>query len=267
MKELGVRAITGAVYVALTLGAAWAGPFTTFLLFLPVCILAMREMHLLYWGDEGGPPMVWSMLLGATLHIVLAMELFEPEWKMGYAMAIGFILVLITIAWLLFRGDTQPAYSVGGVLLLLLLVATPFGLLSHLFGFGLWMFVGFMLLLWTNDTGAYLVGRSLGRTKLLPSVSPKKTVEGFVGGVLLTLGVAWLISGYQDSLSRSEWLTVAVIIAFTSTLGDLLESAFKRARGVKDSGTILPGHGGILDRFDGFFLAVPSVLLYLHLVR
>jgi phosphatidate cytidylyltransferase len=129
------------------------------------------------------------------------------------------------------------------------------------------MFVGFMLLLWTNDTGAYLVGRTFGRTKLLPSVSPKKTVEGFIGGVLLTMGVAWLMADHQDFLGRSEWLTVGAIIAITSTLGDLLESAFKRARGVKDSGDVLPGHGGILDRFDGFFVAVPSVLLYLDLVR
>ena len=259
--------MTGAIYVALTLGAASAGPFTTFLLFLPVCILAMREMHLLYWGDVGGPPIAWSMMLGAVMHIALAMELFEPTWNIGHGIALGSLLILITITWLLLRGDPTPAQSFGGVLTLILLVATPFGLLPHFFHFGPWMFACFMVLLWTNDTGAYLVGRAIGRTKLLPAVSPKKTVEGFVGGVLLTIAVGWLIAGQQDVLSRTEWITLAFIVAITATLGDLLESAFKRARGVKDSGTILPGHGGILDRFDGFFLAVPSVMLYLHLVR
>jgi len=153
------------------------------------------------------------------------------------------------------------------VLVLVLLIAMPFGLLPHLFNWGNWMFISFMVLLWTNDTGAYLVGRSIGRTKLLPSVSPKKTIEGLVGGIVLTLAVALLIARNQAVLSLQEWLTVGGIIAVTSTLGDLLESAFKRASGVKDSGNVLPGHGGILDRFDGFFLAVPSVLLYLHLVR
>ncbi len=267
MKELVVRAMTGAVYVALTLGAAWAGPFTTFMLFLPVCVIAMREMHLLYWKDGEGPPIQWSMILGAAMHITLAMGLFEPDWTMGFSLAVGFLLVLLSTTWMLLHGDPSPAASFGGLLTLLLLIATPFGLLMHFFTFGAWAFVGFMLLLWTNDTGAYLVGRAIGRTKLLPAVSPKKTIEGLVGGIVLTLGAAWGIAQYQDSLNLGEWLTYGAIIALTSTLGDLLESAFKRARGVKDSGSVLPGHGGILDRFDGFFLAVPSVLLYLHMVR
>lgn len=267
MKELGVRAVTGAVYVALTLGAAFAGPFTTFLLFLPVCIIAAREMHLLYWGEEEGHPIVWSMLVAATMHIALSMHAFDADWTIGYAIAVAFVLTLITITWSLLHHDPNPARSLGGLLVLLLLVATPFGLLAQLFTYSPWMFIGFMVLLWTNDTGAYLVGRSIGRTKLLPAVSPKKTVEGLLGGVALTLGVAWLVSRYQPFLALHEWLSIGAIVAITSTLGDLLESAFKRARGVKDSGTVLPGHGGILDRFDGFFLAIPSVLLYLHLIR
>lgn len=267
MKELSVRALTGAIYVALTLGAAFAGPFTTFLLFLPVCVIAAREMHLLYWGEEAAHPISWSMLVAATVHIALSVCAFNPDWHFGHAMAIAFVLTLFTITWHLLQGVAQPAHALGGVLVLILLIATPFGLLPDLFSFGPWMFIGFMLLLWTNDTGAYLVGRSLGRTKLLPAVSPKKTVEGLVGGILLTLCVAWLLAQQQPVLPTAQWLVVGAIIAITSTLGDLLESAFKRARGVKDSGTILPGHGGILDRFDGFFLAVPSVLLYLHLVR
>ncbi len=267
MKELGVRAITGAIYVALTLGAALSGPFTTFLLFLPVCVIAMREMHLLYWGEDAGPPVQWSMLLGATIHLSLAMGLFVPEWNMLFSLALGLLLLLVSSAGILYRGDGTPAATFGGLLTLMLLVATPFGLLVHFFQFGAWSFIGFMLLLWTNDTGAYLVGRAIGRTKLLPAVSPKKTVEGLMGGIALTLLVAWGIAQYQTFLSKGEWLTAGAIIALTSTLGDLLESAFKRARGVKDSGTVLPGHGGILDRFDGFFLAVPCLLLYFHLVR
>ncbi|MBL7951254.1 MAG: phosphatidate cytidylyltransferase [Flavobacteriales bacterium] len=267
MKELGVRAVTGAIYVALTLGAGFAGPFTTFLLFLPVCVIAAREMHLLYWGEEGAHPISWSMMIAGTVHIALAMCAFDADWHIGYALSVGFVLTLITITWHLLHGVAQPAQALAGVLLLLLLIAMPFGLLAHLFDYSPWMFIGFMVLLWTNDTGAYLVGRSIGRTKLLPAVSPKKTVEGLLGGIVLTLGAAWMIARYQDFLALPEWLSVAAIIAITSTLGDLLESAFKRARGVKDSGAILPGHGGILDRFDGFFLAIPSVLLYLHLIR
>jgi phosphatidate cytidylyltransferase len=266
MKELGTRALTGAVYVALTLGAAAVGPVTTALLFLPVCVLGMREMHLLYWEREG-PPLGWSMVMGAIMHSALAAGILLPGWHIGHAFAVGTILVLASITWLLLKGDEAPAHSFGGVLTLLLLVAIPFGLLPAFFGFGRWVFAAFMVLLWTNDTGAYLVGRTIGRTKLLPAVSPKKTVEGLIGGVVLTIGVGWFIAGQQPMLSRTEWIVLAAIVSITATLGDLLESAFKRARRVKDSGTVMPGHGGILDRFDGFFLAVPSVMLYLYLIR
>jgi phosphatidate cytidylyltransferase len=103
-----------------------------------------------------------------------------------------------------------------------------------------------------NDTGAYLVGRVIGRIKLLPSVSPKKTVEGLLGGIAITLGGGIPPEPLPRVPQLDEWLTYAASSHITATLGDLLESAFKRARGVKDSGTILPGHGGILDRFDGF---------------
>ena len=263
MKEVGIRAATGAIYVALTLGAAWSGPFTTFLLFLPVSLMAVREMHLLYWDIDSGPPMFWSLLLGATLHISLAMGLFDPAWNLGYSSVVAFILVLISIAYMLVRNDPSPARTFGGILILVLLIMTPFGLLVQFFQYGAWSFVGFMILLWTNDTGAYLVGRAIGRTKLLPSVSPKKTVEGLVGGIALTIGMALLIAHFEPELSRTEWMSLGVIIALTSTLGDLLESAFKRERGVKDSGTFLPGHGGILDRFDGF-LAIGTVVRKYH---
>lgn len=267
MKEIGIRAATGAVYVALTLGAAWAGPFTTFLLFLPVSLLAVREMHLLYWGVESGPPMAWTLLMAATMHISMSMGLFDEGWTVSYSIAVGFLLLLVSVAFTLLGNDPAPARTFGGLLTLLLLIVLPFGLLVDFFTFGAWSFVGFMILLWTNDTGAYLVGRAIGRTKLLPAVSPKKTVEGFVGGLALTIGMAWGIAQFVPELEPLQWVTLGGIITFTSTLGDLLESAFKRERGVKDSGTLLPGHGGILDRFDGFFLAVPSVLLYLHLIH
>ena len=124
-----------------------------------------------------------------------------------------------------------------------------------------------MFLLWTSDTGAYLVGRSFGRNKLMPLVSPGKTWEGLAGGVALTLLVGWLLARSWNELSSSQWLLGAVVVAVTATLGDLLESAFKRARGVKDSGNILPGHGGILDRFDGFLLAAPAMLVTLRLME
>jgi phosphatidate cytidylyltransferase len=267
VSNLGLRALTGSVYVAVTLGAAWAGPFTTMLLFLPVGVVAASELHRLLWPGNDGPPMFWTMLLAGAVQLIVAMGAFDTGWTADYAVTMVFILLLISIAWMLFRGTTQPAYEAGGLLLTILYIGLPCGVVPHFFVHGPWLFVGFMLMLWTNDTGAYLVGRTMGRTKLLPAVSPNKTMEGFLGGVLLTLGVAYLLSRFHDFLPVQRWILLGAVVSATSTLGDLLESAFKRASGVKDSGTILPGHGGVLDRFDGFLLAAPSLAIYLWLAR
>ena len=106
--------------------------------------------------------------------------------------------------------------------------------------------------------------QSNGRTKLMPAVSPKKTVEGFIGGFALTLVASIIISYYDDTINMTHWLMIGALTSLASTIGDLIESAFKRARGVKDSGNLLPGHGGILDRFDGFLVAVPAIVIYLN---
>jgi phosphatidate cytidylyltransferase len=127
--------------------------------------------------------------------------------------------------------------------------------------------LGFFILIWSNDTFAYLVGRSVGKTKLFQRISPGKTWEGTVGGVICTQGIAYALSIYFTELEPIHWHVVAVIVSVFGTLGDLVESMFKRSLGVKDSGNILPGHGGILDRFDAVLVAAPFVVAYLSLVR
>lgn len=266
MKELSIRAVTGAVYVAVTVLAAFAGPFTTTLVFLPVCMLGARELHRLALPGVNGSVQVWHMLLAGAMHVAIAAIAIPGGWPPGFAIALCALLFLISVSWLLLRGTPDPIAEIGVLLMTIMLIGLPFGLLAHFFLHGRWMLIGFMVLLWTNDTGAYLVGRSIGRTPLLPAVSPKKTVEGLLGGMALTLLVAWVLSRAIDGPGMQTWLGCGAIIAMTSTLGDLLESAFKRARGVKDSGTLLPGHGGILDRFDGFLLAAPATILYLELL-
>lgn len=267
MSELLTRALTGAAYVALTLGAAWAGPFSTALLFLPVCAIAAHEFHRLYWRADEGPLPLWSVLLASTVYVTVALGAVLPHWQAGYAVGLSFMLLLIGVTMSLRRGAAAPAEEFGGQLLLIAYIALPFALLPHLLSEGPYILMGTFFLLWTNDTGAYLVGRSVGRTKLLPSVSPKKTIEGLLGGVALTLVVAWVLSRFWTVLPLQDWLVMGMLVSTTATLGDLLESAFKRARGVKDSGKVLPGHGGIMDRFDGFLLTIPAVFVHLHHLR
>jgi len=126
---------------------------------------------------------------------------------------------------------------------------------------------GYFFILWAHDIGAYFAGRWWGKHKLFERISPKKTWEGTAGGVAFSFIVAHFISLYCPGFSRAEWLCVTVIILVTSTLGDLVESMFKRSISIKDSGTILPGHGGMLDRFDGLFLSVPFVWAALEVMH
>ena len=121
-----------------------------------------------------------------------------------------------------------------------------------------------VLFIWTNDSFAYLVGKNFGKRKLFESVSPKKTIEGFVGGVIFTIVIGIVISYYFETLSMLQWVVLSVITSVLGTIGDLIESKFKRQASIKDSGNIMPGHGGLLDRLDSLLFVAPFVYLYIH---
>ena len=123
-----------------------------------------------------------------------------------------------------------------------------------------------ILIIWTNDSFAFLVGKNFGKRKLFKSVSPKKTIEGFIGGLLFSMIAGFLIGKYSGVFTITNWIIIAVIVSILGTLGDLVESKFKRQANVKDSGTIMPGHGGLLDRLDSLFFLAPFVYLYIHYI-
>lgn len=130
---------------------------------------------------------------------------------------------------------------------------------------GKWFILGYFLIIWSNDSFAYFAGRLFGKHKLFERISPNKTWEGFFGGMLAGLLCAYILSCYIDFLSRIDWIIIAFIISIFGTLGDLAESKLKRSLQIKDSGNILPGHGGFLDRFDATLLAAPAVFVYIML--
>jgi len=126
--------------------------------------------------------------------------------------------------------------------------------------------LGFFILNWSSDTGAYLAGNAIGKHKLFERISPKKTIEGSIGGMILTLTMAYFISKYFDQVSLLDWIIIAVLIVVFGTIGDLFESMLKRKADVKDSGKLIPGHGGILDRFDSILFSAPVVFVYLNII-
>ena len=123
-----------------------------------------------------------------------------------------------------------------------------------------------LILIWVNDSFAFLVGKNFGQRKLFISVSPKKTVEGFIGGLVFAVTAGYIISMYVTNYSIVNWIVIAIIVSVIGTIGDLIESKFKRQANIKDSGTIMPGHGGILDRFDSLLFAAPFVYLYINFI-
>ncbi|MBK8500564.1 MAG: phosphatidate cytidylyltransferase [Flavobacteriales bacterium] len=259
MKELAVRALSGAVYVALVLGAAWAGALTTCALFLVIAILAVIEWHRLVWRERPASFRPANALVITVLSYALVLpgdlQLAAPAvapWL--WAGLIG-LIALATI-----RNHSPKTALLFGVSLVAY-IAFPMACATWFVQRDPMLFIGFMLLLWTNDTGAYLVGKSIGRNKLMPTVSPGKTWEGLLGGIGLTVLVGWLWSKQCGALAPSGWIVAAVVVSITATVGDLLESWMKRRAGVKDSGSIMPGHGGVLDRFDGYLLAAPAMVL------
>jgi phosphatidate cytidylyltransferase len=167
------------------------------------------------------------------------------------------------------KDDLQPFANLGYTFLGIIYVAVPFALVNELIitsnGYRPRLMIGILLMLWGNDSGAYFAGKFLGKRKLFERISPKKTWEGFFGGLAVSLIVALVCSHFFDDLGAIQWLITAVIISVTGTLGDLVESLFKRSISIKDSGSIIPGHGGFLDRFDGLLLSMPFIVTFLKI--
>jgi phosphatidate cytidylyltransferase len=183
------------------------------------------------------------------------------------------LVVSIKCILFLFYDNIQKISTSSKYLYLLGYIILPFIFITKI-SFGVIdynpkIIIGLFILIWTNDTFAYIVGKSIGRTKLFERISPKKTVEGFFGGVVFAIVAGYLISKYyiKASAQFSEksiliWTIIAVIVGIIGTIGDLIESKFKRIAGVKDSGKIMPGHGGILDRLDSVIFVAPFVFLF-----
>lgn len=165
------------------------------------------------------------------------------------------------------KRQEQPFQPVSFLFTALIYVGLPFYLMHKIyFELSAGYLLGFILLNWGNDIGAYFAGRFLGKHKLFPSVSPKKTWEGFAGGVILTLVASSVFSTLLIEISLTNWLIIGVLISLGATIGDLVESMLKRSKSIKDTGTLLPGHGGILDRIDSLVFVIPIVAAYLNII-
>ena len=261
------RAITGFFFVIALVCATIFNPYVFTLFFSLVGILAAKEFFTICRTEEIHP-LVGLGLLSSTCLAALAGGFFLGQMELKY---FGLIVPIFSILFIsaLYLKRNKPFHDLAYTFL-----GIWYGTVPFLFFIGLGFIqgsfnplipMGFLIILWANDTGAYLSGRALGKTKLFERISPNKTWEGFIGGFVLAMGVAFGLFHWFGGLTILVWLLIAAVISIFGTWGDLVESMLKRSLGIKDSGHILPGHGGFLDRFDGLLIAAPLVYILLNL--
>jgi phosphatidate cytidylyltransferase len=270
VNNLVKRTLTGIIFVVLILASILTEPYLFSLLFLGVTALGLWEFYSLVEKAGIFPNKLAGTFSGMFLFAsiaLIAMDVAGREILMG-----NFVLVFMIFLFELYRKIPNPFTNIAFTFFGILYVALPFSLLNFFpnpaFLAGVHdhsLLLGFFFLIWVNETGAYLVGSAIGRRRLFPRISPKKTWEGVGGGGALSLLTSLVLARFYTHVMLIDWLVIAAIVVVFSTYGDLFESMFKRSIDAKDSGRLLPGHGGILDRFDGVIMAAPFVFLYLTL--
>ncbi len=265
------RVLSAIVFSFLLIGGTLLHPLSFFLLFFIIIILGLLEFYKLVEVAEIQPQYFSGILLGM---VIFTGNYLFARGLVDFKLFLVIIPVLVTIMIVeLYRKKKNPFSNIAFTIFGASYVSIPFAILSWFVfnqsfpdNFYPLLLIGFFMLIWANDSGAYVVGSLIGKHKLFERISPKKTWEGFLGGGLFSLLAAWLISYYVDVISLSDWLIIATLTFIFGTFGDLLESLLKRMVNVKDSGQIMPGHGGVLDRFDSLIIAAPMVFIYLMII-
>lgn len=292
MNETLKRTISGAVYIALLLTSILFSTESFIILFGIFLIITIYEFCNIVNLNK-----VFSILFGTLVYSTVILishynkqttQFINDTFQTAISLEtnikqLDLILLAITIVVsikciiFLFYDSVQKISTSSKYLYLLGYITLPFIFIVKIsFGtndYNPKIILGLFILIWTNDTFAYLVGKSIGKHKLFERVSPKKTIEGFLGGAVFAAFAGFLISKLYiqpkpefSSMSIIIWTTIAVIVSIFGTIGDLIESKFKRIAGVKDSGSIMPGHGGILDRLDSVIFVAPIIFLFYQIL-
>lgn len=264
MKETLTRLLSGIVYVVLLI-LATSFSFNSFLLlfgfFLICCVVEFCDLvHL---------KKTYPIIIAGIGYFLFSY--FPISKTTEILLLLATLFVSIKLIYSLFDATKPKTDKISKYVNLIGYIILPIVLITKIplneNGYNPKIIISIFILIWTNDTFAYMVGKSLGKRKLFETISPKKTIEGFLGGLVFTLIAGVIIALYYLQQSVFNWTTIALIVGIFGTFGDLIESKFKRIAGVKDSGTIMPGHGGILDRLDSVIFAVPIVFLFHQIIN
>ena len=277
MNNLVKRALSGAVYVAVIVCAVLAGGWWFIALSCVLAVLALNEFYGLANASGGGENVVTLIAdLAGGLALTFGLGYICINSHTLPVVSTFFVVyTLYLVARLvlqLYSREASPlsnlAYSYMGQMY----IALPLGLMAMFYTFPSagWLLLATFVMIWLSDTGAYLVGSAIGKHKLFPRISPGKTWEGFLGGLIFAICAGWIFKlaapARFESMPVAAMCGLGLVVSLFATWGDLAESLMKRTLGVKDSGNIMPGHGGILDRIDSLLLVIPASLIYLSIL-
>jgi len=269
MPDLVLRIISGLIVFAIFLFAVFIDPIGFLVLFSAATVVGLHEFYNLVEMGGYKPQRIVGYLLGLSLFLGNGLMTF-------YGFSEKFLLIPLLCMFLilpieLYRKRPDPFTNIAHGFLGIIYIAVPVTLLINIIhpsdeiGYQPLFFVGFLVLILSSDSGAYLAGSAFGKHKLFERISPKKSWEGAIGGLLMSQVFAIGFSFYLDFLTMWEWMLLSVIVVVAGIYGDLVESLLKRNVGAKDSGTLMPGHGGVLDRLDSIILATPFAFVFLKL--
>lgn len=264
MKENIVRTISGVLYIAIVVFSMFTSREWFMGLFLLLGLVTLREflklVHLTSY-------LAYALLI--VFIYFLGYKAFEVNAIYLFLILSGFVnlFLLKDVLWV----NSIPMFEKKKYITVIFYIISGFVFLTLIpYHDGLFeplIIVGVFILIWSNDTFAYIIGKNFGKTKLLERVSPKKTVEGFIGGLLGAIAASLIIFNFTDLFDLETWLSLAVIASIFGTIGDLIQSKFKRQAGVKDSGALMPGHGGLYDRLDSIIYASPFLYAFLEIAN
>ena len=271
MRDLKARFLTALVFVSVMVGGILAGEVPAMILFGAVLLRCLWEFYQLTLSEKLSLRML-AIIPGLLPYGLASMgHLIHLEYN-DQVIPIALIATFFAVsAVLLMAKSPEALQKLSFIALGTMYLGIPFaGIVWIAFPDGNYhpnLLLGLLFLTWINDTGAYVVGSLFGKKPLMPSISPKKTLEGTLGGLFFNLLFSWPMHALFPELSVVQWAGLGLIATVFGTLGDLTESLFKRSLQVKDSGNILPGHGGFLDRFDAFIFILPFAAIYLTLIH
>lgn len=272
MNSFVTRSLTGIVLVVTITASVLAGMYSFIALLFIINLLALNEFYKLVAREQFHPGLKEGTFL--SLVFFISMTLVLTNWFDWQILLINVISVAVIFIRELYRDSPVPFQNLALTFFGIAYITVPiivFECIAFLpFKEGTYnpeIILGYFVLLWISDSGAYAVGSLVGKHKLFERISPKKTWEGSIGGAVLTFVAAYFISSIVKEVSLRDWLSMSLIIVVMGTYGDLFKSLLKRSANVKDAGNLLPGHGGFLDRFDSLIGSSPFVFGYLTIFR